>query len=209
MKTELKNKIGVIVPSFFEAQFVKRVGMKNTKFAVSGMGKLRASWAVRTMFQEGCKAILLTGFAGGLQHLQKGDVVTAIKAIEGDYDTQPLERFPNFIPCKPLAVKDSKMCFFVSQDKFLSKNIYAGTQIFEHGGEHRTVATDMEAYAVAFAGKSLNIPVFIVKMISDTVDGDSEKDFLSACSQMSDRLNEVISESISLIRKEVFDESPK
>lgn len=201
------KKIGVIVPSFFEAQFVKRVGMKNTKFGVSGMGKLRASWAVRTMAQEGCEAILLTGFAGGLQHLEKGDVVTAIKAIEGDYDTRPLEEFPNSILCRPLQIEDSKMCFFISQDKFLTENIYADSKIFEHGGEHRTMAIDMEAYAVAFAGKSLGIPVFIVKMISDTVDGDSEKDFLSACSKMSPRLNEVIGESISLIRKEVFNES--
>lgn len=203
------KKIGVIVPSFFEAQFIKRVGMKNTTFGVSGMGKLRASWAVRTMVKDGCKAILLTGFAGGLQHLKKGDVVTAIKVIEGDYDTRPLESFPNSIFTKPLQIANSKMCFFVSQDKFLTKNIYAETNIFENGGEHRTMATDMEAYAVAFAGKSLDVPVFIVKMISDTVDGDSEKDFLSACSQMSDRLNEVISESISLIRKEIFNESVK
>lgn len=207
-KRSLNFKIGIIIPSFFESQFINRSipGVSNVIFGVSGMGKLRAAWTARTMQEAGCRAILLTGFAGGLLNVNHGDVVTATKAVEGDYDTRPLETFPNSLDCEPLPINGVFYAEFISQDRFLKEDIYTeiGESLGHASGE--AMVTDMEAYAVAFAGRSLGIPVFIVKMISDIVGENSEKDFLSACSKMSDRLNEVISESISLIRKKVLDE---
>lgn len=168
------------------------------------MGKLRASWTARTMSEEGCQAILLTGFAGGIAGLKKGDVVVATKVYEGDYNTTPLEEYPNSIECEPLPIRDSMQAEFVSQDRFLTQDVYLeDAHHFKFSCSGSGVATDMESYAVAFAGRSLALPVFIVKIISDLVDNESEKDFLSACSKMSGRLNEVIGEAVNMIRKKV------
>jgi len=191
------KKIGIIVPSFMEGQLLDIKGIKNIELSISGMGKVRAALGVVELIKKGCKSILLTGYAGGLYGLKMGDVVTPYAVIEGDYHAEPFEKYPNSLVLNNIFLKHAKHCSLITQDMFLKKNIYK-EQLFD-GVD---LATDMEAYAVAYFCRQLGIKLYVVKIISDVVGAKSEKNFLDSCTKLSEQLSFVIKKSIEQIRKE-------
>lgn len=202
------SKVGVIIPSFFEAQFVDRK-IKNTLFVVPGMGKVRAAIAVAQLRKSGVKSILLAGFAGGLRGLRVGEAVSAGLVIEGDYDAGDLQEYPNVKSCRKI-VDSSMKCIFISQDRFLKTDVYSAPGRKNRGGYDKInihlniaspVAVDMEAYAAVAAGHLLGASVYVAKIISDVVGRNSEGDFLSACSKQSVRMNNLIKEAVKEIRR--------
>lgn len=196
MSTRSSNfKVGVIVPSHFEAKFIEPGEFELT---VCGMGKVNGAWAVMELARRGASAILLTGLAGGLRELEIGDVITAEKIMEGDYDASPVETDKHLSFAKRLRARWAKLACMVTQDRFLMKNEYPSAMLMPH-----PLATDMESYAVAFIGRRLGIPVYIVKIISDVADDKAHADFMKSCTAQAKRLNRVINDSVTEIRREL------
>lgn len=196
------KKIGIIVPSFMEGQLLDIKGIKKIELCISGMGKVRAALGVVELIDKGCTSILLTGYAGALRGLKMGDVVTPSYIYEGDYHAEPFENYPNCITIQNQFFEKAKNCEIVTQDTFLKKNIYGHPTRITSIGHFERLATDMEAYAVAYFCGRLGIELYITKIISDVVGAKSEKNFLDSCTKLSEQLSVVIKKSIQQIRKE-------
>jgi len=171
----LNSKIGIIIPSKFESEMIK------IPHHVSGMGKIRATCAVYDLVAKGYTEILLAGFCGGLLGCHVGDIIIPKLFVEGDYITEPLEKYPNQIQISDFGD------IMVSQDRFLKEQTYEN---FLPGKN----AVDMESYAVAYTCLKLGIKFNVVKIVSDIVGENSEKDFLESCKTLAHKLEEVINE---------------
>lgn len=187
-------KIGIIVPSSFEAKFVEPSAYEGHELIISGMGKIQSTLAVALYYRK-VDHFLLTGFCGGIRGCDKGDVLLPAKIIEGDYDKRPIEVYPRFMQMPmpmdtPLNIPVS-WATLVCQDRFLMENPYPWQDL--------VMATDMESYAVAYACEVLDIPCTIYKIVSDMVDGNAAKDFLESCTTLAPKLNELIRHSIKQI----------
>ena len=197
--------IGVICPSRFEYRALDHRKMfgKQAMCMVSGMGKIRAAYACSELLRRApkIKAILLIGFAGALtDNLEIGAVVEPFTFIEQDYNAEPFETFPNLIKKKHAArlLKDSRDAVMLTQDKFLKENPYRGGP---YEKKYKTLACDMESYAVAHFGHEARIRFSVVKLISDIADKNADHDFLKACRRLSPKLNRTVLASIEALRK--------
>jgi len=166
--------LSVIIPSKFESELIK------VPHHVSGMGKIRAVCAVHKLVEEGTVGILLAGFCGGIKNVSIGEVIKPTYFLEGDYNVSPLEVYPNLI--------GFGNCLMISQDRFITSSTY--------NFECEKIATDMESYAVAYTCLRLGVEFKVVKIVSDIVGENSEKDFLESCKKLSGKLEEEILNAI-------------
>ena len=196
--------IGVLCPSIFEYRALDAAALRKrgVKLARSGMGKLRALRACSELHRRHpeLRHILLIGFAGGLTPgLKIGDRIEPYLFIEQDYFAEPFEKFPNRIrraPFKKL-LRDSSGVVMLTQDRFLTKNPYAGA----HGKRpFKNIACDMESYAVAYYCREASIPYSVVKLISDSADANADHDFLKACRRLAPKLNHTVLEAVKRLR---------
>ena len=197
--------IGVICPSRFEYRALdhRKIFGKHAACAVSGMGKVRASYACSELLRRapGIKAILLIGFAGALtDNLEIGAVVEPFTFIEQDYNAEPFERFPNLIKKKHAArlLKGSREAVMLTQDKFLKENPYRGGP---YEKKYKTLACDMESYAVAHFCQEMKIKYTVAKIISDRADHSADHDFLKSCRELSPKLNHITWELVNRLRQ--------
>jgi len=172
--------IGIIIPSKFESEFI------SIPHHVSGMGKINVIHKVYELSKVYDK-IVLFGFCGGLKGVEIGEIVKPCLFVEGDYDVSPLEEYPH-----QLLQTGRLSCAMISQDRFLKTNPY--TFDFDKA------VTDMESYAFVDTCLRLNIKYEVVKIVSDIVGENSEKDFLESCRKLAPKLEKVISENIISIR---------
>lgn len=197
--------IGVVCPSSFEYKALdkKRIS-KRAVLILSGMGKLRAQYACGELLRRHprLRAIALIGFAGSLSSgLKVGDVVEPRLFIEQDYNAEPLEKFPNSIRRKgPRLLKGSKDAVMLTQDKFLKENPYARS---DEKGRYKTLACDMESFAVAHFCSKRNIRFAVAKIISDRADSKADHDFLNACRALSPKLNHVTLELVERLSETI------
>ncbi len=196
--------VGVICPSRFEYQFLKKSLLKDKKalFVLSGMGKVRAFAGCVRLRQQNplLKKFLLIGFAGGLTpNLKIGDLVEPNYFIEQDYNCEPMEKFPNSIKTTaPKLFKESLRSLMLTQDTFMKDNPYkSGAK----KGAHPVIACDMESYAAAYFARQNKARLNVVKLISDAADETADHDFLKACRELAPRLNEVVEQSIKRLTK--------
>ena len=162
--------VGVIVPSEFESKVIK------IPHEVSGMGKIAATAMAYSLVCRGVDKILLTGFCGSIRGYKIGEVVKPQMFIEGDYNTHPLEKYPNVI-----GVKHGVM---ISQDRFLVSNPYYF--------KYPKIACDMESYAVAYVCKRFGMKFECIKIVSDIVGSNSTDDFLDNCKKYAPKLHKVL-----------------
>lgn len=185
-----KNPI-ILAPSREEALVLD----KTQNLYHCGMGKLRAAAACERLVQRhGADFVLLTGFCGGLENCEVGDVVQACKIIEGDFDARPLEGYPHFVVSQPYNLappfRSYQLATFFCQDRFLTSNPYVAMT------EHEIVSvTDMESYAVATTCKALNVPYAVVKIVSDMADGHAPEDFSKALLSLGKQLLKVVEDA--------------
>ena len=189
--------IGVICPSAFEYEMLNvDWPAMGAQVVLSGMGKLRALEACHKLnYKNDLRAILLLGFAGSLSDsLDIGDVIEPSVFIEQDYNVEPFEIFPNqVLMTREKLLAESKKAALLTQDRFLKENPYRGSKMETRYG---ALACDMEAYAVAYFGKTHGISCSVVKLISDRADDTAEHDFLKACRELAPKLNRVVSEAL-------------
>lgn len=160
----------VIIPSDFESKIV------TTEHYKSGMGKINATSAAYSLICRGYDTITLSGFCGAIRGYKIGDIVRPTVFIEGDYDTRPLENYPNTI--------GRGNVLMVSQDRFLTVNPYQF--------KHAKIACDMESYAIASVCKSFGVKFECLKIVSDIVGVNSASDFLENCKRLGPKLNKLV-----------------
>lgn len=190
--------IGIVCPSEFEAKALNRRALeRQAALIVSGMGKVRAIYACARLAAtvRPLKGILLVGFAGGLTgNLRVGDVIEPQVFIEQDYDARPLERFPHIIRQRPQRklLRESRRAVMLTQDRFLTSNPYGSGP---EAARYRTLACDMESYAVAYFCEQARLRYGVVKLISDVADASAGHDFLAACTRLAPKLNRLALEA--------------
>ncbi len=194
--------VGVVCPSRYEFDALDRDALEKLGAGVvlSGMGKVRAAVGCARLHREhpALRRLLLVGFAGGLKGVHKGDVVEPDVFIEQDYFCEPFERFPNRIDREGTRLLgDSVDALMLTQDRFLTDNPYEDGPYASH---HARIVCDMESYAVAEYARSNGIDFSAVKIVSDSANTSADHDFLTACRQLSPKLNASVLDAVRLLR---------
>lgn len=171
--------------------------------AAAGVGKVKAAATATLMVERlGCRALVLSGVAGGLgDALDIGDIVIADRVVDIDYgrltDAGHIVYQPGTLPApevKPdpgyrlpattitrvqerLAATGlaATLGTIVTGDAFL-----ASTRIRDElAGEWRALAIEMEGSALCGVAERFGIPWLVVRALSDRAGDDSLTDFQS------------------------------
>ena len=161
---------------------------------VTGVGKLRAGLAVTRVLAEGPRpaSVVNVGTAGGLRPGITGthEVTTVIQhdfddegvaALTGRHDGPPIRLGDGAAGLDGAAGFDARGVVLATGDRFVSG-----------GSERERVAAsadlvDMEGYAVAAAAGQFDVPVRLVKHVSDSADSGAETTWtesVDACARL-------------------------
>ena len=161
--------------------------------AYSKIGKVFSTLTASTMIHHfGVETMLFSGVAGGINpELKIGDMIVAKDLCQHDLDITAFGHPHGFVPGGSQFVKtDEALCtlaFEVAKEldvKLIEGTIATGDQ-FVHDPERKAFientfnadALEMEGSSVAVVCHSLNVPVFILRAISDTADTDASFNF--------------------------------
>jgi len=161
--------------------------------AYSKIGKVFSTLTASTMIQHfNCDRLLFSGVAGGINpELKIGDLIVANKLSQHDLDITAFGHPMGFVPGGSVFVEADKDLIALSKEvaSELGKSVREGTiatgdqfvhdsTIKENIVKHFDAdALEMEGASVAVVCKSLNIPFFILRAISDTADTDASFSF--------------------------------
>lgn len=149
-----------------EAEAVKPCLRPEDRLYLSGIGKVNAAMATQKAIDEGATEIVNAGTAGGFDSRMKiGDVVQIGRAVEYDFDLAFLngsrvgqlnERDSPYIPC------GCGTHVLATGDRFNDSDADLG--LFTELG---CTVRDMEGAAIAHVCEKRNIPLTIIKVITD------------------------------------------
>lgn len=161
--------------------------------AYSKIGKVFSTLTASTMIQHfNCDRLLFSGVAGGINpELKIGDLIVANKLSQHDLDITAFGHPMGFVPGGSVFVEADKDLIELSKKvaSELGKSVREGTiatgDQFVHDSTIKknivkhfdADALEMEGASVAVVCKSLNIPFFILRAISDTADTDASFSF--------------------------------
>ena len=161
--------------------------------AYSKIGKVFSTLTASTMIQHfNCDKLLFSGVAGGINpSLKIGDLIVASKLSQHDLDITAFGHPMGFVPGGSVFVEADKDLIDLSKEvaaelgKTVSEGIIATGDQFVHDAKVKenivkhfnADALEMEGGSVAVVCKSLNIPFFILRAISDTADTDASFSF--------------------------------
>lgn len=144
---------------------------------VSGVGRDRAAEAARWLLEQGARALVSVGIAGGLApELRPGDIVVGDSVVDepgtategggpGRFDTNPLLTEPArqaLVDNGLEAVRGTVVTVARAELGAEGKSrLYRG---------HGAVAVDMESSAVARAAAGAGVPFFVLRSVCDTAD---------------------------------------
>ena len=161
--------------------------------AYSKIGKVFSTLTASTMIHHfGVETMLFSGVAGGINpKLKIGDMIVAKNLCQHDLDITAFGHPHGFVPGGSQFVEtDEALCslaFEVATEldiDLIEGTIATGDQ-FVHDPERKAFiestfnadALEMEGSSVAVVCHSLNVPVFILRAISDTADTDASFSF--------------------------------
>ncbi len=161
--------------------------------AYSKIGKVFSTLTASTMIQHfGCEKLLFSGVAGGINpSLKIGDLIVATKLLQHDLDITAFGHPMGFVPGGSVFVQADKELIEIAKDvaKDLGKTVQEGViatgdqfvhdaKIKENIVKHFNAdALEMEGASVGVVCKSLDVPFFILRAISDTADTDASFSF--------------------------------
>ena len=161
--------------------------------AYSKIGKVFSTLTASSMIQHfNCDMLLFSGVAGGINpDLKIGDLIVATKLSQHDLDITAFGHPMGFVPGGSVFVEADKNLITLSKDvaKELDKTVQEGviatgdqfvhdSKVKENIVKHFNAdALEMEGASVAVVCKSLNVPFFILRAISDTADTDASFSF--------------------------------
>ncbi|MGB5965244.1 MAG: 5'-methylthioadenosine/adenosylhomocysteine nucleosidase [Sulfurimonadaceae bacterium] len=161
--------------------------------AYSKIGKVFSTLTASTMIHHfGVEKMLFSGVAGGINPTLKiGDLIVAKYLCQHDLDITAFGHPHGFVPGGAQFVETDatlrKLAFGVANEMNLSLHegtIATGDQFVHHPDRKAFIentfnadALEMEGASVAVVCHSLNVPVFILRAISDTADTDASFNF--------------------------------
>lgn len=156
---------------------------------ISGIGKVNAQLAASILINTGCDLIINIGTCGAVKDINVGEVVLPNMFFDGDFDLSVLndstkdpahvnERWYYSIPENPVS------CATFS--RFVTEKIEIGSIL------------DMEAYSLVAQCRVYNIPVIIIKVVSDGADSNSTESFKN-------HVNSIVSNGLDILKKSVVD----
>jgi len=161
--------------------------------AYSKIGKVFSTLTASTMIQHfGCDLLLFSGVAGGINpKLKIGDLIVANKLSQHDLDITAFGHPMGYVPGGSVFVEADIKLIELSKEvandlgKCVQEGIIATGDQFVHNQDVKDQivknfnadALEMEGGSVAVVCKSLNVPFFILRAISDTADTDASFSF--------------------------------
>ncbi|WP_415398135.1 5'-methylthioadenosine/adenosylhomocysteine nucleosidase [Sulfurimonas sp. CS5] len=161
--------------------------------AYSKIGKVFSTLTSATMIEHfNCDILLFSGVAGAINPTLKiGDLIVATSLSQHDLDITAFGHPMGFVPGGSVFVDADKGLIELSKEvakelgKTLQEGIIATGDQFVHDENIKdnivknfnADALEMEGGSVAVVCKSLNIPFFILRAISDTADTDASFSF--------------------------------
>jgi len=163
---------------------------------LSGIGKVAAAITATVLIEKyQVQRILFTGVAGGLaSHVKVGDVVVGAELLQHDIDVSPL--FPQYeVPLLSLsrfpADENMTQCLIESARQALPQAtvhvglIISGDQFVSSAAESQrlqtqisdALAVEMEGAALAQVCHAYNVPLAVVRTLSDRADDTAHTDF--------------------------------
>lgn len=161
--------------------------------AYSKIGKVFSTLTASTMIHHfGVEKMLFSGVAGGINPALKiGDLIAASSLCQHDLDITAFGHPHGFVPGGSQFVETDKALRKLAvevadeMDVPLQEGVIATGDQFVHDPERKAFiertfkadALEMEGASVAVVCHSLNVPVFILRAISDTADTDASFNF--------------------------------
>ncbi|MFE5141989.1 nucleosidase [Streptomyces fagopyri] len=135
---------------------------------VTGMGKVNAAAALALTLSRGERPgeIVNLGTAGALKEGLSG-VHEISRVVQHDFDTALLHRISGRVHGAPLTVGAGRGPTLATGDTFVTDSAVRDRLALQAD------LVDMEGYAVATVAQHLNIPVRLVKFVSDSADEDA------------------------------------
>lgn len=181
----------------------------------SGVGKVNASMST-TMAIENFQAnkIIFTGVAGAVENkLNIGDIVISQNLVQHDYDTTAFGRKKGLVPGSKdgLFTADSelvKSAKNASEKVLKNQKIYLGTiatgdqfiadknKVVQLREEFGAWAVEMEGAAVAHVANLYQIPVVVIRSISDKADGSAHMNFFEFEKMAADNSVKIVKEML-------------
>ncbi|MGL4998644.1 MAG: 5'-methylthioadenosine/adenosylhomocysteine nucleosidase [Cetobacterium sp.] len=186
---EIKDKAGVKF-------YIGELQGKDVVVFKSGVGKVNAAMSTTIAIENfETKKIIFTGVAGAVENkLNIGDVVISKDLVQHDYDTTAFGRKKGLVPGSKDGIfsSDEKLINIaktasekvVSNQKTYTGRIATGDQfiadkakVAELKSEFGAWAVEMEGGAVAHVANLYEIPVVVIRSISDKADGSAHMNF--------------------------------
>lgn len=196
--------------------YVGKLRNKDVVITRSGIGKIRASSGVTTMLNDySIKEVYFTGIAGGLLDEEEVlDVVIADKLVEHDYGRLTNEGFVwtggdpgkgsdkgEYYECDPQLVNLAYTCALdvVGKDHVFKGTIATGDQFIESEEYCNTLRTQYNAYACEMEGASIavvcknyDIPLVVIRALSDKADGKAHESYEDFGDQAADHSSKIV-----------------
>lgn len=189
-----------------------RLGAHPVALAQSGVGKVNAALATAALASLGVEAIVFTGLAGGIApEVAVGDIVVASDLVQHDVDVTALGFPPGVLLGEPLswptdpawrerAVRAAgstgarvHVGRIASGDQFIA----SAERVRELRQRFGCLAAEMEGAATALAATKLGVPFVVVRIVSDSADGEAHVDFPAFLAQAAERSLECVSAILS------------
>lgn len=168
--------------------FTGTIGNKKIVMALSGIGKVNASYATTLMLCNfDVELLISTGVSGGLGRMDVMEVVVANKVVQHDCDTTAFGDPIGFVntvnkvyfetdkklSAKFVEVLDAKLGIFACGDQFIAKKAVA----HEIVKNFDAIACDMESGAIGQIAYIERVPFVVLRCISDSATENAEVTF--------------------------------
>jgi adenosylhomocysteine/aminodeoxyfutalosine nucleosidase len=161
--------------------------------AYSKIGKVFSALTAATMIEKfGATMMLFSGVAGAIsKELSIGDLIVATKLCQHDLDITAFGHPYGYVPEGAQFVETDERLRFIANDVAKEMGINLKEGIIATGDQFvadqarkdwiqetfKADALEMEGASVAVVCDAINVPVFILRAISDAADGDASFDF--------------------------------
>lgn len=183
--------------------FTGNIGGKQVVMALSGIGKVNASYATTLMLSFfDVKLLISTGVSGGLNRMDIMEVVVADKVVQHDCDTTAFGDPKGFVSTvnkvyfetdRDLSAKfveelDAKVGTFACGDQFIASKAAAKEIV----NNFDAIACDMESGAIGQIAYIEKVPFVVLRCISDSATESAETTFNDVVVFASEKLADAV-----------------
>lgn len=195
-----------------------RLGGVDCVVVVCGIGKVNAALCVQILADcFGVTHVINTGIAGSLDsRLDIGDIVISTDLMYHDFDTTAFGDAWGQVsgvdvlafPVDELLARTAMECCEALSIRCTRGRVASGDQFICDGGvkaqiiEHTGAScTEMEGAAIAHAAYLNQLPVLVVRAISDKADGEAEMDYPTFANQTAQRCAALVEQMLIRLSK--------